>query len=69
MVCVKKKSELAIKTLCCGLGQFILFILNKNLCSFVDAFNECSLVHLIKINRLISKGTSNIYLKVTAEKK
>ena len=35
---------------------------------FVDVFNECSLVQLKRINRLISKGMSNIYLKVTIEK-
>ena len=39
-------------------------------------FNGCSLIQLKKINRLrkemnrlISKGTSNIYLNVTIEKK
>ena len=34
----------------------------------VDVFNECFLVQLKRINRLISKGMSNIYLKVTIEK-
>ena len=42
----------------------------------MDVFNECSLVQLKKQigykkkkNRLLSKGMSNIYLKVTIEKK
>ena len=34
----------------------------------MDTFNGCSLVLFKKINRLISIGMSNIYLKVTIEK-
>ena len=44
-----------------------LSILNLHLCSF-NVFNGCPFSSIKEINGLISKGMSNIYLKVTIEK-
>ena len=55
---------------CCRLRfeQVILSILNLHLCSFTWCFYWIFFSSIKGINRLISKGMSNIYLKVTIEK-
>ena len=45
-----------------------LSILNLHLCSFIGFFKWMFFSSIKEINRLISKGMSNIYLKVTIEK-
>ena len=47
----------------------ILSILNFHLFSFNGCFKWMFFISIKEVNRLTSKGMSNIYLKVTIEKK